>query len=265
MRKITINCAKNKFFWVNEAFDILTLRYQFRLIGNLIKIPKLGSKFNFFLFLSIEEVLIGLEAGFLKIKILNKNKNGIKFFLYKKLEKNFYQTKKGKNFKISHKRTSIIKNWRETSDLIAKTCIFKFKRKGNCPKKQSTSNHSCKTISSKSVDYHKLTHLGNFIKNFTESDFFKYSVFKNFWQKGFSLSCGIKFGASFLCYAGDISNVHSCLSVLILPIQNTCISPKLFIAFGRVGTATKKFNVLVNLNKNNLLDCSSIRWHNFLP
>ena len=70
MRKITINCAKNKFFWVNEAFDILTLRYQFRLIGNLIKIPKLGSKFNFFLFLSLEEVLIGLETGFLKIKIL---------------------------------------------------------------------------------------------------------------------------------------------------------------------------------------------------
>ena len=265
MRKITINCSKNKFFWINEAFDIFTLRYQFRLIGNLIKIPTLGSKFNFFLFLSIEEVLIGLETGFLKIKILDKNKNGIRFFLHKKLEKNFDQTKKGKNFKIFHKRTSIIKNWRETFDLIAKACIFKFKRKGNCPKKQSTSNHNCKKIFSKFVNYSKLTYLGNFIKNFTENDFFKYSVFKNFWQKGFSLSCGIKFGASFLCYAGDISNVHSYLSILILPFQNTCISPKLFIAFGRVGTATKKFNVLVNLHKSSLLHCSSIRWNNILP
>ena len=103
------------------------------------------------------------------------------------------------------------------------------------------------------------------MNKFNENDFLKYSIFKNLWQRGFSLSCGIKFGCSFLAYAGNIVDVHSYLSIFVISTQNTRIAPKLLIAFGRVGTITKKFNILVYLNNKCLAKFFSLRWHNSLP
>ena len=38
MKKIKVFCSMNKFFWVKNSKDILTLRNQFRIIVNLIEI-----------------------------------------------------------------------------------------------------------------------------------------------------------------------------------------------------------------------------------
>ena len=103
------------------------------------------------------------------------------------------------------------------------------------------------------------------MNKFNENDFLKYSIFKNLWQRGFSLSCGLKFGCSFLAYAGNIVDVHSYLSVFVFSAQNTCITSKLLIAFGRVGTITKKFNILVYLNNKCFAKFFSLRWHSSLP
>ena len=107
--------------------------------------------------------------------------------------------------------------------------------------------------------------LQDFLKGFSENDFFKYSVYKNLWQRGFNLSCGIKFGCSFLAYAGNITDVHSYLSVLLIPFNSFFFNPKLIIAFGRIGTITKKFNILVYFDEIFLVRYCSLRWNSYLP
>ena len=150
-------------------------------------------------------------------------------------------------------------------DIICEICIFNFQKKIKNANKFSSFPKPLKIDRNKKNIFFNVVNLENFLKCFTENAFFKYSVFKNLWSKGFNLSCGIKFGCTFLAYAGNITDVHSYLSILILPIQYSNITPKLLIAFGRVGTVTKKFNVLVYLDYLCLVKFCSLRWHNFLP
>ena len=267
LKKILVFCSKNKFFWIKEAADIYILRHQFRITGNLVKVSIFNSKLNFFLFLSLEEVIIGLEIGFLKLKISIKPKNHLIRFLLKSFQENLFfyqkfdQQKVVKNFRFLRKRNCIIKNWRELVDIVSKICVFELKKKIKPLKKICffVQTLTYNTIKIKSI------FLRNFIENFTESEFLRYSVFKNFWQKGFTLTCGIKFGSTFLGYAGDITSVHSYLSILTFLPRYSNLSTKLLIAFGRVGTITKKFNILVNLDKCCSITFISLRWHNFLP
>jgi len=106
LKKILVFCSKNKFFWIKEAADIYILRHQFRITGNLVKVSIFNSKLNFFLFLSLEEVIMGLEIGFLKLKILAKPKNQLIRFLSRSfrenlfLYQNFNQKRVIKNFRF---------------------------------------------------------------------------------------------------------------------------------------------------------------------
>ena len=271
LKKITILCLKNKFFWIKKADEILRLRNQFRIIGNLIRIPLFNQKKNFFLFLSLEEIMLGIEIGFLRLKFFTSQKRYILSFLLKNFEKDRFFNKKNyprkilQNSNLLLKRSETIKKWREIGEIISKICNYNFIKLNFCKVKKFSKIHSSKKHNRGTKKTFLLICFENLIKNFKENDFFKYSIFKNFWQRGFSLSCGMKFGCSYLAYAGNIMDVHSYLSILTIPIQYNSITPKLMIAFGRVGTITKKFNILVNLNKFYSIKCSTLRWHNFLP
>ena len=269
-KKITVNCLKNKIFWVNKTDDILNLRNQCRIIGNLIRISKNNFKTDFFLFLSIEEIILGLELGFLKPKILSGKNSNLLGFLLKKINFFFFWEKNicNKKNQISlkkKKRNYAIKKWRETSEIISKVCLFSFDRKKNSIKNQFHSERT-RIFYQEKRKYPKVTiYLREFLNNFTQNDFLKYSVLKSLWQKGFTLSCGIKFGCSFLAYAGNITDVHSYLSILLVPMHYSNISPKLVVSFGRIGTITKKFNIFANLDKFCCVKYTALRWHNNLP
>lgn len=43
------------------------------------------------------------------------------------------------------------------------------------------------------------------------------TVFKDLWEKGFTLTSGLKYGADYLVYQGDPILVHSCFLALVLP------------------------------------------------
>ena len=265
MKKITIFCSMNRFFWIRDSTNILILRNQFRIIGSLLKIPIVNSKINFFLFLSLEEVLIGLELGFLKVKIFNEKKKDLYAFLIKNLGKKHYTQYLLANHKAKKKRACAVRKWRETVDILTKVCLFKFKQKTNSRKKKGYVCELVRLNKNKDTKEFDPLHFQNLLKNFSENDFLKYTTFKNLWQKGFYLTCGIKFGGSFLVYAGNIVDVHSYISILTIPFNFNLISPKLIIASGRTGTMTKKFTILVNLDRSCSVKFGSLRWHNFLP
>jgi len=255
----------NKFFWVKNSKDILTLRNQFRITGNLIKIPFVNSKINFFLFLGLDEILVGLELGFITIKLIDKKKKNIYDCLLGNSKNKFYSQKSVLNMKITKKRSYAIKKWREMVDILTKICLFKFKKRIFYYKKSNKTNLLINLHQSSQKYTVSSIHFQDLLKNFSEYDFLKYAVFKNLWQRGFNLTCGIKFGCCFLAYAGNIVDVHSYISILNIPFNSNFISPKLIIAFGRTGTITKKFSILVSLNRLCFIKYNSLRWHNFLP
>ena len=260
VKKIEVFCNKSKVFWLKKPSDILILRNQFRITGNLIKVSNLN--LNFFLFLNLEEFLLGVEMGFLKITSLKKRKHLLSY-LVEKFEKNI--SLKEKIYHSFKKKNNSIKGWREIVDILSQICKFNFKKRIKPKKATFYQIRPFKIYSYKKKIFFFYKNLQDFLKGFSENDFFKYSVFKNLWQRGFNLSCGIKFGCSFLAYAGNITDVHSYLSVLLIPFNSFFFSPKLIIAFGRIGTITKKFNILVYFDEIFLIRYCSLRWNSSLP
>jgi tRNA-intron lyase len=264
IKKISIICSINKLFWLSDPFDILKLRNQFRIMGNLIKIPIFNNQNRFFLFLNIEELILGLETALLKPKFIKK-KNNFLYFLFKKIKKDVIFFEKTSEIEKEKKRYHFVKKWREIREIILEICITNSRKSSFViiPRKKIFDSNKIITKARKKSE--SFINLQNLMNKFNENDFLKYSIFKNLWQRGFSLSCGLKFGCSFLAYAGNIVDVHSYLSIFVISTQNTRIAPKLLIAFGRVGTITKKFNILVYLNNKCLAKFFSLRWHNSLP
>ena len=265
IKKISLMCSLNKFFWLNDPLDILKLRNQFRLTGNLIKVPIFNNQHNLFLLLDIEEVILGLETGFLKPKFMRK-KNKLLYFLLKKIKKNISALKKNNEINQNlRRRYHLVKKWREGREIILENCIFRSSKCSFLISRQNVFLNSGGLIFKNEIGPKSTIYLKNLLDRFNENDFLKYSIFKNLWQRGFSLYCGIKFGCSFLAYAGNITDVHSYLSIFVVPIQHFQLSPKFIIAFGRVGTITKKFNILVYLDRICIPKFISLRWHNCLP
>lgn len=69
------------------------------------------------------------------------------------------------------------------------------------------------------------------------------AVFDDLHQKGYSMSCGAKFGADFLAYAANPQLVHAALSVVVVE-SDTAVSARDVVALGRLGDSTRKRTVL---------------------
>lgn len=68
-------------------------------------------------------------------------------------------------------------------------------------------------------------------------------VFADLYDKGYCMSCGAKFGADFLAYAGDPLLFHAALAVIVMD-ANDQVTPHDIVALGRLGDSTKKRTVL---------------------
>jgi len=103
--KIIVWKTAEDFFLVFSINDILTLRNNFRIQGNLIKKNFCDSREFFYLCLNLEEIILGIEAGFLKIKAFDVffspflGKFFLRYFRRKRLSKkklNFLGSKQKK-------------------------------------------------------------------------------------------------------------------------------------------------------------------------
>jgi tRNA-splicing endonuclease subunit Sen34 len=90
----------------------------------------------------------------------------------------------------------------------------------------------------------------------------KFKCYKYFYEKGFYLTCGAKFGGDFLAYPGDPAKYHAQFIITAFDEDKNAINLKHLITFGRMATSVKKTYVLV-YELNNKLNFISLNWSHF--
>nr|UXY87997.1 putative tetrameric tRNA splicing endonuclease [Cryptomonas curvata] len=255
MKTIRIITSGHNNFFLNNLLSILILRSEFRIYGNLVVFYLSNILKKVYFFLSLEEVLLGIELGFLSLYTLIYNYKTEPCFVYLKyFFKNIKNLKK-KNINYTETKSEIlIKLWRESIILVSS--IFKKNRK-NCIKKKQ----SCLCNLNKK---NKKIFLMNFISELKQKSFVKFKIFRDLWQRGLIITCGIKFGASYIIYAGEISFVHASSSIIILEKSDNIYSHDL-VPFGRIGTSTQKRCLLAYIKRNLSVNYIGLKWNNNLP
>lgn len=91
-------------------------------------------------------------------------------------------------------------------------------------------------------------------------------VFRDLYARGYYMSCGAKFGADFLAYAGEPLLFHAALAVIVMG-PNDAISPHDVVALGRLGDSTKKRTVLAHIDeeRGNAVRYIGVQWEESLP
>ncbi|CAE6516544.1 unnamed protein product [Rhizoctonia solani] len=90
------------------------------------------------------------------------------------------------------------------------------------------------------------------------------AVFRDLWEKGNYLGPGIKFGGNYLVYPGDPLRFHSHFVASVHPSRTSTIRPMDIVAFGRLGTATKKVHLLSGYDdESGTVSYHSIEWATF--
>lgn len=87
----------------------------------------------------------------------------------------------------------------------------------------------------------------------------KYQVMKLFWQKGFYLTSGAKFGGDFLAYPDTPEKYHSQFILVCLENNTKKLTLKELITYARMATSVKK-TVIIATYKSNTLQLTSINW-----
>ncbi|KAI6043416.1 hypothetical protein EDC04DRAFT_2866368 [Pisolithus marmoratus] len=96
------------------------------------------------------------------------------------------------------------------------------------------------------------------------------AVFHDLREKGYYLDVGIKFGGDYLVYPDvfpppdltrDPLRYHSHFVASVIPSPRTPLQPMEIVAHGRLGTGTKKSDLLCEWDEeNNIVMCYSIEW-----
>ncbi|KAJ9091119.1 hypothetical protein QFC20_007726 [Naganishia adeliensis] len=94
------------------------------------------------------------------------------------------------------------------------------------------------------------------------------ATFRKVWTEGMFMGQGVKFGGEFLVYPGDPLRYHSHFVTTTLPTPTTPIRPLELVAWGRLGTATKKAHLLCCVDLateggEDKVECYSLEWANF--
>lgn len=94
------------------------------------------------------------------------------------------------------------------------------------------------------------------------------AVFCDLYDKGYFMSCGAKFGADFLAYAGDPLLFHAALAIIVKEGDEE-VSPHDIVALGRLGDSTKKRTVLAYVEGeakgSHSVKYIGVQWEETLP
>lgn len=93
----------------------------------------------------------------------------------------------------------------------------------------------------------------------SSTDTLKYHVFSYFWEKGYFLTAGGKFGGDFLVYPGDPSRFHS-FYIAVCIEHDKSLSVLDLVSLGRLGTSVKKTTVLCSVDNEGQVHCTSLQW-----
>ncbi|KAG8923697.1 tRNA-splicing endonuclease subunit [Tulasnella sp. 417] len=78
----------------------------------------------------------------------------------------------------------------------------------------------------------------------------KCAVYRDLIDKGYFIGGGLKFGGDWLVYPGDQLRYHSHFVATVLLTSTTKLTPMQIVAYGRLGTVTKKAHLLCGWDEN---------------
>ncbi|XP_071854344.1 uncharacterized protein [Apostichopus japonicus] len=93
----------------------------------------------------------------------------------------------------------------------------------------------------------------------TDQERIRAAVFLHFWEQGYYLTSGMKFGGDFLIYKGDPLLYHSTFIAVCLPYQKS-MSTQMIISYGRLGPIVKKTVLLCSLDDQGNVRSVSLQW-----
>ncbi|XP_071951196.1 tRNA-splicing endonuclease subunit Sen34-like [Antedon mediterranea] len=93
----------------------------------------------------------------------------------------------------------------------------------------------------------------------TETDWLRFRVFKDFWEKGYFLTSGGKFGGDFLVYPGNPLLFHSSYIAICRP-HCELFSARDLVQFGRMASNVRKTVIICSLDKQDTLVYTSVQW-----
>ncbi|AEA39113.1 tetrameric tRNA splicing endonuclease (nucleomorph) [Cryptomonas paramecium] len=245
--KPIISLYSNEIFVSSNLYSILNLRKNTRIQGNLTMFFVPFSTKKIHLFLSLDELLIGIETGVIRVKIIKEHK---KYSFFKFLFSFFKKSRKKKTYKLEKSSEWNVRSWREI--FLVTNRLFKKNYMAEYEKKQYFFPNFKKL---------KMTKFPGLIDI---PDFVNYKIFRDLWYRGFLIVSGLKFGATYLIYAGEINFVHASCSLISLS-QFLYVRSHDVISFGRMNTTVRKYCILAFV----LIDFSifyfGIKWNNNLP
>lgn len=253
---IKVFSIRKNFFWIFNPIDIINLKNVFRLEGKVMYDFNFSQKPTLALELYPEEVYVGIEFGFLKIRMHDSNMFPNKTDILKNFFSSPYSNKRfSLNYKLLGKNF-FIKKWRETMFIIFRS-MKKIPRKKKKREKLSKSQNLDK-------EKNNNINLNHFFSSQTFIKFNEILVFRDLWQKGLVIGNGIKFGSTFTVYSGYVGFYHSFASIYIInPFSNFFLID--LISSGRIGTATKKRTIISFLTRKLFVKYFGIKWLNDLP
>jgi tRNA-intron lyase len=265
---INVNVVNGKIFFIENINDIIFIQYNMRLSGDILKFKSSIYGDKIILTLSMEEVFLGIEFDFLKLKLFEVSDIIFQKYIYVNLVKKSYfvQNPINKLFSKTKKKNTcntmgIWKLKKNAFILIIKNSLLRH---------QCTYNR----LSIKACDHKKIienktdTNIKKNLKRyFSKINLFNttsYIIFKDLWMRGFRISSGIKFGSNYLVYSNLIEAVHSTISLYIIKIFLN-FKPDDLISFGRIGTTTKKMTIIGFITEENNVCYISFKWNPFFP
>lgn len=95
----------------------------------------------------------------------------------------------------------------------------------------------------------------------SKEDKLLYLVFKDLWEKGYTLTSGFKFGGDYLAYYGHPNDYHASFIIRCLE-DETELKTDLLASWIRLGTITKKTLILASLDEDQNVHYQSFHWPN---
>lgn len=91
----------------------------------------------------------------------------------------------------------------------------------------------------------------------TKQEKYRYLIYKDLWECGYTLTTGLKFGGDYLVYKGHPHTVHASFIAVVLPWKQTIRS---FGAVTRVGTKVKKSILLCSMDEEGMVHYLTVDW-----
>ncbi|XP_033100350.1 tRNA-splicing endonuclease subunit Sen34-like [Anneissia japonica] len=93
----------------------------------------------------------------------------------------------------------------------------------------------------------------------SDTEWLRFLVFKHFWEEGYYLTCGGKFGGDFLVYPGNPMLFHSSFIAICRPHSESFTAREL-VQFGRMASNVKKTVIICSLDTQDKLVFTSVQW-----